>query len=184
MSEREIRAVYDGFTIRIYQAYPNLIADEALMLGTFGNHFKMNRMTWIKPSFLWMMSRCGWARKENQERVLAIDIKREYFNEAVKLAVSTTYSCKLGTSQEEWKQRLIHSNYRIQWDPEKDVNGNDLPFRSLQLGIKGDALLKYISEWIVDIYDITDYVVELNKLRLKGYDIISKLPVERTYEIK
>jgi hypothetical protein len=36
-------------------------------------------MTWIKPSFLWMMYRCGWATKPGQERVLAIQITREGF---------------------------------------------------------------------------------------------------------
>lgn len=46
----------------------------------FGQKFKMDRMTWIKPSFLWMMYRSGWATKKDQERILAIDIKREGFN--------------------------------------------------------------------------------------------------------
>ena len=63
--ERKIYAKFDDKTIRVYQAYNNKIADEAIK----------TRMTWIKPSFLWMMYRCGWAEKENQERVLAIDIK-------------------------------------------------------------------------------------------------------------
>ena len=73
--ERKIYAKYDDKTIRVYQAYNNKIADEAIKLGTFGKNFSLTRMTWIKPSFLWMMYRCGWAEKENQERVLAIDIK-------------------------------------------------------------------------------------------------------------
>lgn len=37
----------------------------------------MERMTWIKPSFLWMMYRAGWGFKDKgQRRVLAIDISR------------------------------------------------------------------------------------------------------------
>ena len=84
--ERKIYAKYDDKTIRVYQAYNDKIADEAIKLGTFGEHFSLTRMTWIKPSFLWMMYRCGWAEKENQERVLAIDIKREAFDEIVKNA--------------------------------------------------------------------------------------------------
>jgi hypothetical protein len=31
-------------------------------------------MTWIKPSFLWMMYRCGWGAKEGQESVLVVEI--------------------------------------------------------------------------------------------------------------
>lgn len=40
---------YDDEVIRVYQAYNNQIADEAIRLGTFGSCFKMERMTWIKP---------------------------------------------------------------------------------------------------------------------------------------
>ncbi|WP_458785448.1 DUF4291 family protein [Vallitalea sediminicola] len=33
------------------------------LLKSFGSSFKLNRMTWVKPSFLWMMYRSGWAKK-------------------------------------------------------------------------------------------------------------------------
>ncbi len=32
-------------------------------------------MSWIKPSFLWMMYGSGWRQKEGQEHVLTIKIK-------------------------------------------------------------------------------------------------------------
>jgi hypothetical protein len=38
---------------------------------------------WIKPSFLWMMYRCGWATKPLQERVLAVEITRTGFEWAL-----------------------------------------------------------------------------------------------------
>src|SRR5438270_1306838 len=77
----EIRAVYDARTIRVYQAYRDEIADAALANGTFlSPPFSMNRMTWIKPSFLWMMYRAGWGFKDpGQSRILGIDITREGF---------------------------------------------------------------------------------------------------------
>ena len=89
--EKEIRAFYTEETIRVYQAYNEAIADEAVKKGTFGTYFKMDRMTWIKPSFLWMMYRCGWGTKENQERVLAIDIRRDAFDYLVQNAVISSY---------------------------------------------------------------------------------------------
>ena len=58
--ERNIYAVFDDKTIRVYQAYNNEIADEALKLGKFGSKFSLTRMTWIKPSFLWMMYRLNF----------------------------------------------------------------------------------------------------------------------------
>ena len=77
--DNKIFAVFDEQTIRVYQAYNNTIADEAIKIGTFGDSFKLSRMTWIKPSFLWMMYRSGWGEKEGQNRILAIDMKRTGF---------------------------------------------------------------------------------------------------------
>lgn len=180
---KEIRAVYTDDTIRVYQAYNNIIADEALKLGRFGSHFSMSRMTWIKPSFLWMMYRCGWAEKELQERVLAIDIKRTGFDEAVRNAVISTYREDSGITKEEWQRLVKESDIRIQWDPEKDVDGRDLDYRSIQLGLRGKAVHNYVNDWIVKITDITDYVKELNSLRKSGADITDRLPEERVYRL-
>lgn len=69
----EIRAVFDKKTIRVYQAYNDKIANELLQLNTFGPSFSMNRMTWIKPSFLWMMFDLdGELKKIKQEYLLLI----------------------------------------------------------------------------------------------------------------
>ncbi|XVQ86939.1 DUF4291 family protein [Microbispora siamensis] len=59
-----------------YQAYDPATAAPAVAARRFVPPFKRERMTWIKPSFLWMMYRCGWATKPGQTRVLAIDIMR------------------------------------------------------------------------------------------------------------
>ena len=37
-----------------------------------GDHFSLNRMSWVKPNFLWMMYRSGWGQKEGQVVVLAV----------------------------------------------------------------------------------------------------------------
>ncbi len=77
MKERIIRAVFDKETITVYQAYRKEIAEPAIQQQKFVPPFKMERMTWIKPSFLWMMYRSGWGMKTGQEYILAIKIKRE-----------------------------------------------------------------------------------------------------------
>lgn len=177
----EIRALYDDNTIRVYQAYNRYIAEEAVRLGTFGNQFSLNRMTWIKPSFLWMMYRCGWAQKEGQERVLAIDIKREGFDNAFRNAVISSYKEECGISREEWKEFIAKSDVRIQWDPEKDIYGNNLSYRSLQMGLWGEAVRKYVYDWIVNMEDITDYVKQLDELRKRKEDISDMLPRESIY---
>ncbi len=179
----EIRALYTNNTIRVYQAYNAMIAKEAIKKGTFGNNFKMDRMTWIKPSFLWMMYRCGWGTKENQECVLAIDIKREAFDYIVENAVLSTYKESLGISFLEWKTLIKHSTIRCQWDPERDIYGNPLEYRSIQLGLRGAAVHKFVNEWIVQITDISKFVEDLREQKNTRKDIQHLLPQEKIYKV-
>ncbi len=110
MTDKEIRAVYTEDTIRVYQAYNKDIASEAVQKGTFGEKFKIDRMTWIKPSFLWMMYRCGWGPKENQEHILAIDMKREAFDFIVQNAVVSMYNDDMDLSYTEWQEQIKKSD--------------------------------------------------------------------------
>ena len=184
MNQNEIRAIYTQTTIRVYQAYSADIAAEAVQLGTFGSKFKMDKMTWIKPSFLWMMYRSGWGTKENQEHILSIDIPREKFDYLVKNAVLSTYNEAIYGSREEWKVLIHNSDIRCQWDPERDVYGNPLDYRSIQIGIRGKALKEYVNEWIIELTDITEYVVSLREKKNLGQDISKLLPNEQVYSMK
>lgn len=181
MNQREIRAVYSEDTVRVYQAYSADIAGEAVKLGTFGPKFKMERMTWIKPSFLWMMYRCGWGTKEDQEHILAIDIPREKFEFLVRNAVLSAYDETVYKSREEWKELIQHSEIRCQWDPERDIHGNALEYRSLQIGIRGSLVREYVNEWIIQLTDITEYVRSLRERKDMRQDIAELLPHEKVY---
>ncbi len=85
----EIRADFDRDTIVVYQAFPRPIAEAALQHGTFVAPFSFSRMTWIKPSFLWLMERSNWGRKSGQEHILAVRMTRKGWEEALSLAVLT-----------------------------------------------------------------------------------------------
>lgn len=152
---RQIRAVYDEKTIRVYQAYSDAIADSALKHQTFvAPPFKMERMTWIKPSFLWMMYRAGWGYKDDgQKRILAIDITRDGFEWA--LAHSCPSHPEPGMSAEEWERLKNRSPVRIQWDPERDLLLRPLEHRAIQIGLSKEAVQRYVGEWIQRITDIT-----------------------------
>ena len=179
--ERNIYAVFDDKTIRVYQAYNDEIADEALKLGRFGSKFSLTRMTWIKPSFLWMMCRSGWASKQGQERILAIDLKREGFDEIVRNAVLSSFREVSDLSKGEWKEKLENSEVRCQWDPDRDIYGNPIERRAIQLGIKGETVKKYVNEWIVNITDITNIVIEMRNSIQNGTFSEVMLPEEKKY---
>ena len=58
-SGQVILAQYDDRSIVVYQAYHRIAGHFAARHGYFGDGFSLNRMTWIKPNFLWMMYRSG-----------------------------------------------------------------------------------------------------------------------------
>ena len=179
----QIRATYNDKTIRVYQAYSDAIADSALAHGTFVSPpFKMERMTWIKPSFLWMMYRSGWGKKDaGQNRILAIDITREGFEWA--LAHSCLSHRDPSMSEEEWQQLKNNSPVRIQWDPERDLFLQPLEHRAIQIGLSKEAIDLYTNEWICKITDITYISNKINSL-IQINEInkaTSLLPEEKLY---
>lgn len=133
---KEIFAVYNNKTIRVYQAFNSNIANEAEKKGAFGDSFNLNRMTWIKPSFLWMMYRSNWAAKKDQESILAVDILREGFDEILSKAVLTTDESSRYVNFSDWKNSIKSSEVYCQWDPDRDIVGKPIGKRAIQLGIK------------------------------------------------
>ncbi len=173
---RQIRAVNTDETITLYQAYPPEIAGPAARAGRVVAPFKRDRMTWIKPSFLWMMYRCGWGSKSGQERVLAVEITRDGFEWALAHACISHYERAGEESRADWSRRLRRSPVRVQWDPERSIQLGVLPYRSLQLGLGGEAVARYVDDWTVAIRDVTDLAHEIQASRDPAL-----LPPERPY---
>ncbi|MCP9985417.1 DUF4291 domain-containing protein [Streptomyces sudanensis] len=180
-----IRALHTDSTITVYQAYAPEIGLPAARDGRFPAAWRRNRMTWIKPSFLWMMYRCGWGTKEGQETVLAVEITREGFEWALEHACLSHYEHGLHADRAAWKRRLRHAPARVQWDPERDVRLRPLPHRSLQLGLAGEAARRYADEWTVSITDVTPLAREVHaRVRDGDVDLARKLlPRERPYPV-
>lgn len=180
---RQIRAVYTDTTIRVYQAYSDAIADSALAAGRFVSPpFKMERMTWIKPSFLWMMYRAGWGGKDdNQKRILAIDISRSGFEWALRHACLSHPPA--GMDSATWQQTKAAHPVRIQWDPERSLKLEPLPHRSIQIGLTGEAVPRYVNEWIQNISEITDLAQKIHALVAQNNLAAAQelLPPERVY---
>ncbi len=169
---REIRADYDRDTIVVYQAYSPAIAEPALAAQTFVPPFSFNRMTWIKPSFLWMMERSGWGQKPGQELTLAVRITRAGWEEALGQAVLT-------------EKGASGAAVLVQWDPERSIRGGKLDHRSIQVGLSRHLIRTYAEKWVVAIADVSPLAAKLRALRADGeYDRAEKLlPPERPYPL-
>ena len=179
----QIRASYDETTIRVYQAYSDTIANAALAHGRFvAPPFKMERMTWIKPSFLWMMYRAGWGFKDaGQSRILAVDITRKGFDWA--LEHSCLSHADASMSKDEWEALKQRSPVRVQWDPERDLLLEPQQHRAIQIGLSREAVDLYVNQWIVRLTDVTPLAHAIHGLVAEGrYDEArGMLPVEAPY---
>ena len=142
------RGEWDAGGVCFYQAFNDAIADYALAHQRFGGPaFKPRRMTWIKPSFAWVLYRSGYARKHNQTRILKVKLPH-----AAVAAILARCKCKDGGGGSEG---------RVQWDPARDLLAGDkreprkmLRRRAIQIGMKGDLSELYVAS-AVSIEDVT-----------------------------
>lgn len=170
--------------IVVYQAYKRSIsrfATENQFLG--GSEFSYNRMSWIKPNFLSMMYRCGWAEKENQENVLALWISKKDFESVLNEAVISSFNPLYHKSNEQWRADLEQKEVRLQWDPDHDPYGHKQERRAIQLGLKGTTLENFGKNQITRIEDITDFVKQQKSLVDSGRLDELQMPVERVCKI-
>lgn len=180
---KEVFARYDSQCIRVYQAYAPVIAEEAVALQTFGEHFNINRMTWIKPSFLWLMYRSNWGTKKNQESILAIDIYRAKFNELLEKAVLTSPESESYTGV-QWEKAFDEATVYCQWDPDRNINGNAIDRAAIQIGLKGGTLRELLDNGICRIEDLTPSVRKWNERRKNGKLDTKDLPTEKLYPVE
>lgn len=177
-----IRAVYDRDTITVYQAYRPAIAEAALAAGKFVPPWSTGRMTWIKPSFLWMMERANWARKTGQEYILGVRITRIGFEEALLQGILSHPEADL---YRDWRAEMTASPVRIQWGPERTLEGAKLSYRSLQVGLGRPICEDYNEKWLLEISDVTPLVRQIRDLRDRGEKARARdlLPRERVYPV-
>jgi hypothetical protein len=182
---RLVRAAYTDSTITVYQAFPQEIAEPALRAGTFVAPFKRERMTWIKPSFLWMMYRSGWARKPNQERVLRIEIDRAGFEWALAHSALSHFQPGVHADRDQWRAEVAECPVRVQWDPDRSILLEVQPWRAIQVGLSGEAVSRYVDDWIVDIADVTELARSTHSAVREGRieEAERQVPAERPYPL-
>ena len=159
-SGQHILAQFDDDTIIVYQAYRPEIGKFAVEKSYFGGEFKYSRMSWIKPNFLWMMYRSDWGQSEGQDVVLAVRLKRTFFDSLLAQAVPSSFDPSVFGSRDEWAGAVANSDVRRQWDPDHFPTGEKCERRAIQLGLRGPALESYGKREIVQIIDMTAFVAE------------------------
>ncbi|KAI2616125.1 ATP-dependent RNA helicase DHX8 [Hypomontagnella submonticulosa] len=193
----QIRAYYDKETITVYQAYNTEIASAAVQKQKLSAspQYRLARMTWIKPSWCWMMYRAGYSYKDkNQERILALKMKHEHFIELLRAARLTTEHDRgiaSGGNAETGKPSGERSSaVKVQWDPERTPRLEKLGYRSIQIGISSVLAATWVDEWIVRIEDVTEKARALERELRENSGVTDEelllrglLPPEREFSV-
>jgi hypothetical protein len=183
-SGRHILARFDDETITVYQAYRSSIADASVRdqrLG--GGGFSYERMSWVKPNFLWMMYRSGWGEKEGQERVLALRVRRVAFDRWLSQAVHSSFVSEVYGDAAAWALAVKRSTVRLQWDPDHDPYGAPVERRAIQLGLRAESLRELGERALVSVEDISAFVAE-QRARVRAHTIESlEIPQEDVYPV-
>lgn len=142
-------------------------------------------MTWIKPSYLWLMERSNWGHKSNQEFILGIKIKKSAWEHALSMGVLTHPDDTVYPNNVNWEQAFKQAKVHIQWDPERTLRGAKMQIRTIQVGISSFLIEEYNTEWISEIIDYTPLTKKINQLRKQGKHKEAKrlLPKERVYDV-
>jgi hypothetical protein len=181
----EIRASYDKDNIVIYQAYSPTIAEPAVKKQRFVSPFSFQRMTWLKPSFLWLMHRSNWGQKNGQQVTLAVHITRTGWEKALSLGVLTHPESSVYPNADQWETQFKNAQVHIQWDTERSFRGTALNHYSIQVGISRHLIREFVDEWIVKIEDLSPMVAKVRHLIKSGNEGAAKrlLPSERNFTV-
>jgi hypothetical protein len=114
-----------------------------------------------------------------------VDLDRSGFEWALAHGSLSHYDRHQHPSRDAWQAEQRSSPVRVQWDPERSINLAPLQCRSIQIGLGGDAVHRYIKNWITGITDVTALAHEVHALVSAGTRDAARslLPFERPYPL-
>jgi len=117
--------------------------------------------------------------------VLSVDITRDGFEWAPARACLSHYDRDVYVDRATWARRMKTGPVRVQWDPERSLHLQPLPYQSLQVGLSGEAVDRYVDQWTVAVTDITTTVHHIRALLDAGdeHAVAGHLPAEQVYPL-
>jgi hypothetical protein len=154
-----VLAHFDAESIVVYQAYRPSTGRHAIEHGQLGGpDFSFNRMSWIKPNFLWMIYRSGWGTKPGQEVTLGLRIRRSFFDRLLRETVAASLDPSRHVSPQDWRMAVDMSEVRLQWDLDHAPDGAKLNRRAVQSGLRGAALEALATTELLEVIDMNPFV--------------------------
>ncbi|XZF14335.1 DUF4291 family protein [Chitinophagaceae bacterium MMS25-I14] len=181
--ERKIYADFDDGGVYVYQAFKPEIVQVAVENGKFGKGFGLDRLSWIKPSYGWVLRRSEYATKYRMEGIARIKIAHHHWLEILEQSVETQWNPDTYNSEDEWQRLLNRTDVIHQWDPERDLQGRRLDRQAIQIGLRGEALKKYVTDYVMGVEDVSALSKEIGLLAKARKPIDVQVPEEREYPL-
>lgn len=178
-----IYADYDEEGVYVYQAFKPKIVKVAVELGTFGKGFGLDRITWIKPSFCWLLRRSKYGTKNRMQAIARIKLSHEAFLEILNQSIETHWNESLFSKEDDWTKKINKSDVIHQWDPERDLIGKRLDRQAIQIGIRGQVIKKYVSDFIIGVEDVSDLAHAIGKVAKSRSNNFPAIPIEKEYKV-
>jgi hypothetical protein len=179
---KRIIAEFDDHGVYVYQAFKTKTVQAAVRAGRFQVGFNRNRMTWIKPSFAWMLHRSDYATKKRQEAIARVKISHEGFLAILSQSIPTQYNPQRFDRESTWRRKLDLTDVRHQWDPDRDSLRNFNGQRAIQIGLSGAAVHSYVDHWILSIEDVTPLAREI-VYAICQRTVLPQTPDKRPYPV-
>lgn len=182
---RHVLLQYDVETLVFYDACRPAIAKESAASQQISRRSNNpEKPFWLKLGFLYTMARSNWGKTQGQEHTLAHWVSRQRLQDWLGVAVHVNYLSTVYESEAAWQQAKNEADILIDWSPDHRPNGDRTARRTLQIGLRRDALAELNADEHLYIEDITEYVREqANFMRSYNSDLLL-IPYERVFKIK
>ncbi len=177
---RAVAASYDDDSVVLWSAHTSPVADATLAQGAFGGpDWRLNRVTRVRTSLPSLLARCDWGRRVGRERVLAVRVARPGFDAMLRQAVHAEFDPSIYRSRASWRLASRYAAVWVSWHPDLAHTGEALDRQTLRIGLRGEALRRFSTEWMVGVEDWTEWV----QAHRDGPDPATPVPVQRPYPV-
>lgn len=176
---RPLLACYSDDVVTVFAAHRREIADFALASGRFGgDSWHAGRTTRFGLSFGDIFHHIKGGSDVNEERILAIHLRRDMFDGMLRQVVHwRVFPAGLFQTKAQWRLATRYAQAVMDWRPERGPKGADLERACVRFGVRGHLQKSFNSEWILGV----EHMDPLHSLWRSGAAPLT--PVVRPYPV-
>lgn len=159
---RTLLATHDAERVVVWQAHAPEVAEHALRAQRFSGvpGWRLDRTTRLRVSLPSLAWRTAYGARPGRERLLAVTLAREGFDEIVRRAIPAEYSPETYPSEASFRLATKFASATVSWHPDRDGAGAEVPWETARFGIRGSLLDTFARSWVLGIADHTAWLAD------------------------